>query len=57
MVELLTQCWFGPGSMMGSYGGTYFGWGMMFFALIFWVLVIVALVLLIQWLLKQVNKK
>jgi hypothetical protein len=46
-------CWNGMGGMMtGSYGfgGMFFGW-------IFGILIIVVLILLIAWLIKQINKK
>ena len=42
--------------MMGMMYGSY-GWGMMFFGWAFILLVSVALVLLIIWLLKQINRE
>ena len=42
---------FGFSGMMGGYGT---GW--MFFGWIFWILILVALVLLIAWLIKQIQK-
>ncbi len=46
-------CGFGMGAMMS---GTY-GYGFMWFGWIFSILVFVALVLLIAWLIKQIQKK
>ena len=44
------------GGMMGGMSGVY-GYGGMFFGWIFGLLVLVALVLLIMWLVKQIQKK
>ena len=43
---------FGPYGMMNGYGGT----GIWFFGALFWILVLVALVLLIAWLVKQLKE-
>lgn len=43
------------GMMSGFYGG--YGYGMMIFSWLFGVLTIIALVLAIIWLYKQINKK
>ena len=48
--ENFSGCWGGMGGMMGSYGMGFFGW-------IFSTLVVVALILLIAWLIKQIQKK
>ena len=49
----LGSCWGGMGAMMtGNYG-----FGTIFFSWIFSILVIVALILLIVWLIKQIQKK
>jgi len=45
------------GHHMGGMMGENFGYGMMFFGWVFWILVIVVLVLLIAWLIKQLQKK
>ncbi|MCR4327722.1 MAG: hypothetical protein NUV46_04030 [Nanoarchaeota archaeon] len=55
LVFLLSSFGFmGYGGMMG---GNYNGYGMMFFGWIYGVLILIALVLLIIWLMKQIQKK
>lgn len=46
----------GMSGMYGMMGGSY-GYGGMFFGWVFTILVIVALILLIVWLIKQIQKK
>ncbi len=43
---------FGPYGMMNGYGGT----GIWFFGALLWILVLVALILLIAWLVKQLKE-
>nr|MCK4929466.1 hypothetical protein [Nanoarchaeota archaeon] len=47
------EIYHGPGMMGWMYGG----YGISFFIVIIWVLVIVALILLVVWLIKQISKK
>ena len=54
LTSVSADCGFG---MMGGYGYTgMMGGFMWFFGFIFWILILIALVLLIMWLLKQVQE-
>lgn len=54
---VLCQAMMGGWGMMGGTDGSVWGWSMMITGWIFWILILVALVLFIIWLVKQISKK